>query len=103
MLSSPLASSPRGVDSFLAFAQHMCVRVQDRAEYRQKTADALVDLMSAVPHGLLARFVKFLVTLSRSVKAHHRQFAVELTTALLQHPELAMRFAPGKWLLFWFC
>jgi hypothetical protein len=83
------------LDPYVAFAQHVCARVQDRAEYRQHTADALAVLLTHAREEVLMRFVRFLRTLAKSIKAHHRQFSVEVAVTLLQRRAIALALAPG--------
>ncbi|GLE01671.1 hypothetical protein PINS_up022522 [Pythium insidiosum] len=72
----------------LALAQNVCLQAPDRAEERQR-------VLSYVYHVCIApdfiqedrlRFVRFLSSYSRSVKAKNRQFAVELIGKLMLEP-----------------
>lgn len=80
-------------EPLVAFIQHMCVRVTDRAENRQHTADAICELVAACTQDVLTRVVKFLETLSRSTKAAHRLFAVEVGINALQREDLDRLFS----------
>eukprot|EP00698_Gefionella_okellyi_P000185 TRINITY_DN10164_c0_g1_i1.p1 TRINITY_DN10164_c0_g1~~TRINITY_DN10164_c0_g1_i1.p1 ORF type:complete len:1324 (+),score=413.26 TRINITY_DN10164_c0_g1_i1:1-3972(+) len=72
----------------LAFAQHLTVKVVDRAEYRTHVAKSIASLLTAATVDVRDNYVAFLFNLARNPKASHRQFAVEVAVCMLQHSEL---------------
>ena len=67
--------------------QHICLRVPDKAEYRQKTAQSVVEILRYLPIQLYTRLVKWFFKFSHNEKAGHRLFMLEVIAKLLEEKE----------------
>ncbi|XP_064083333.1 LOW QUALITY PROTEIN: condensin-2 complex subunit D3-L-like [Macrobrachium nipponense] len=67
--------------------QHICIRVPDRAEFRQKTAQSVVEILRYLPIQLYTRLVKWFFKFSHNEKAGHRLFMLEVIAKMLDEKE----------------
>ncbi|XP_066945116.1 condensin-2 complex subunit D3-L-like [Macrobrachium rosenbergii] len=67
--------------------QHICIRVPDRAEFRQKTAQSVVEILRYLPIQLYTRLVKWFFKFSHNEKAGHRLFMLEVISKMLDEKE----------------
>ncbi|XP_068227070.1 condensin-2 complex subunit D3-L-like [Palaemon carinicauda] len=67
--------------------QHICIRVPDKAEYRQKTAQSVVEILRYLPIQLYTRLVKWFFKFSHNEKAGHRLFMLEVIAKMLDEKE----------------
>ncbi|XP_068212187.1 condensin-2 complex subunit D3-L [Palaemon carinicauda] len=67
--------------------QHICIRVPDRAEFRQKTAQSVVEILRYLPVQLYTRLVKWFFKFSHNEKAGHRLFMLEVIAKMLDEKE----------------
>eukprot|EP00697_Spironema_sp_BW2_P001834 gnl/Spiro4/12461_TR6578_c0_g1_i1.p1 gnl/Spiro4/12461_TR6578_c0_g1~~gnl/Spiro4/12461_TR6578_c0_g1_i1.p1 ORF type:complete len:1589 (-),score=422.90 gnl/Spiro4/12461_TR6578_c0_g1_i1:11-4777(-) len=75
----------------IALLEHMCMKVTNRTDYRDKTAQAILTLLGEMPEADRERFFKFVLLFSRNGKATLRVFATDLALRiLLQFGERAM-------------
>ncbi|KAL4224772.1 Condensin-2 complex subunit D3 [Mactra antiquata] len=77
----------RGHTSFRTLLQHMCTKVTDRAEYRNKVAQSVVDIANDMPTENYCKMVQWFSKLSKHSKISNRGFALEIVSALLSSPE----------------
>ncbi|XP_045592017.2 condensin-2 complex subunit D3-L [Procambarus clarkii] len=74
-------------DGVYVLIQHLCVRVPDRAEFRQKTAQSVVEIMRYLPIQLYTRLMKWFFKFSHNEKAGHRLFMLEVISKMLGEEE----------------
>ncbi|XP_071518098.1 condensin-2 complex subunit D3-like isoform X2 [Panulirus ornatus] len=67
--------------------QHLCIRVPDRAEFRQKTAQSVVEILRYLPVQLYTRLMKWFFKFSHNEKAGHRLFLLEVISRMLGEEE----------------
>lgn len=67
--------------------QHICIRVPDKAEYRQKTAQSVVEILRYLPIQLYTRLVKWFFKFSHNERAGHRLFMLEVIAKMLDEKE----------------
>ncbi|XP_042229630.1 condensin-2 complex subunit D3-like isoform X2 [Homarus americanus] len=73
--------------------QHLCIRVPDRAEFRQKTAQSVVEILRYLPIQLYTHLMKWFFKFSHNEKAGHRLFLLEVISKMLREEE---RHAEGE-------
>lgn len=67
--------------------QHLCIRVPDRAEFRQKTAQSIVEILRYLPIQLYTRLMQWFFKFSHNEKAGHRLFMLEVISKMLGEEE----------------
>lgn len=67
--------------------QHLCAHITDRAEFRQKGSQSVVEILRFMPIDLYTRFMKWLFKFAHASKASHRLFALDVISKLLQERE----------------
>lgn len=58
--------------------QHLCLQVPDKADFRQKTAQSVVEILRFLPTNLYGRLIKWFFKFSHNEKAGHRLFMLEV-------------------------
>nr|XP_045590344.1 condensin-2 complex subunit D3-like [Procambarus clarkii] len=74
-------------DGVYILIQHLCIRVPDKAEFRQKTAQSVVEILRYLPIQLYTRLVKWFFKFSHNEKAGHRLFMLEVISKMLGEEE----------------
>ncbi|XP_076054806.1 condensin-2 complex subunit D3-L-like isoform X2 [Oratosquilla oratoria] len=74
-------------DSVYILVQHLCVRVPDKADFRSKTSQSVVEILKFLPIKLYTRLVKWLFRFSHNEKAGHRLFVLEVISKMLCEEE----------------
>lgn len=67
--------------------QHLCIRVPDRAEFRQKTAQSVVEILRYLPVKVYIRLMKWFFKFAHNEKAGHRLFMLEVISKMLGEEE----------------
>ncbi|KAK7068040.1 hypothetical protein SK128_002160, partial [Halocaridina rubra] len=67
--------------------QHLCFCVPDKADYRQKTAQSVVEILRYLPIQLYTRLMKWFFKFSHNEKAGHRLFMLEVISKMLDEKE----------------
>lgn len=75
--------------------QHLCIRVPDKAEFRQKTAQSVVEILRYLPTQLYKRLMKWFFKFSHNEKAGHRLFMLEVISKMLGEEERHAEGADG--------
>lgn len=65
-------------DGVYILIQHLCLQVPDKAEFRQKTAQSVVEILRFLPTNLYVRLIKWFFKFSHNEKAGHRLFMLEV-------------------------
>ncbi|XP_025088497.1 condensin-2 complex subunit D3-like [Pomacea canaliculata] len=76
--------------------QHMCMQVPDRAEYRSKTAQAVVEILKDFPDEIYAFMLKWIGILSRNEKSNVRTFSLDVICLLLEQTERHLKDVPEE-------
>lgn len=67
--------------------QHLCIQVPDKAEFRQKTAQSVVEILRYLPIQLYTKLMKWFFKFSHNEKAGHRLFLLEVISKMLGEEE----------------
>ncbi|KAK3873393.1 hypothetical protein Pcinc_021594 [Petrolisthes cinctipes] len=67
--------------------QQLCIRVPDRAEFRQKTSQSVVEILRYLPVKVYIRLMKWFFKFSHNEKAGHRLFMLEVISKMLGEEE----------------
>ncbi|MPC68965.1 Condensin-2 complex subunit D3 [Portunus trituberculatus] len=65
-------------DGVYILIQHLCLQVPDKAEFRQKAAQSVVEILRFLPTHLYVRLIKWFFKFSHNEKAGHRLFMLEV-------------------------
>ncbi|XP_047111576.1 condensin-2 complex subunit D3-like [Schistocerca piceifrons] len=83
-----LKALPEGTcEGIYILVQHLCAHITDRAEFRQKGSQSVVEILRFMPIDLYTRFVKWFFKFAHASKASHRLFALDVISKLLQERE----------------
>ncbi|KAF2366658.1 Condensin complex subunit 1 C-terminal [Trinorchestia longiramus] len=63
--------------------QHLCLRVTDKADFRQKTSQSVVEILKHLPIKLYTKLIQWFFKFSHNEKAGHRLFTLEIISKLL--------------------
>uniref|UniRef100_A0A2P2I5C0 Condensin-2 complex subunit D3-like n=1 Tax=Hirondellea gigas TaxID=1518452 RepID=A0A2P2I5C0_9CRUS len=74
-------------DGVYVLVQHLCLRVPDKADFRQKTSQSIVDILRHLPVKLYSRLMKWFFKFSHNEKAGHRLFTLEIISRMLAEQE----------------
>ena len=74
-------------DGIYILVQHLCLNVPDKADFRQKTSQSVVEILRMFPIQIYSRFIKWLYKFSHNEKAGHRLFSLELISKMLLENE----------------
>ena len=67
--------------------QQLCLRVPDKADFRQRTSQCIIEIMKHLPIDIYTRLLKWFLTLSHNEKAGHRLFVLEIIGKMLCEEE----------------
>lgn len=74
-------------DAVFILVQHLCARVPDKAEFRQKTAQSVVEILRHLPIKVYSDLIKWFHKFSHNEKAGHRLFTLEIIAKMLTEDE----------------
>ncbi|KAK8371964.1 hypothetical protein O3P69_011983 [Scylla paramamosain] len=74
-------------DGVYILIQHLCLQVPDKAEFRQKAAQSVVEILRFLPTHLYVRLIKWFFKFSHNEKAGHRLFMLEVISKMLGEVE----------------
>lgn len=81
------------IEPTLYFIQHMCVRSPDRSVYRKAISSSIVELLNGIP-SLFPPLCLFLHKFARNSKIAFRNFAVEISSTILEQTQLLTLSSP---------
>ncbi|XP_047737385.1 condensin-2 complex subunit D3 [Hyalella azteca] len=67
--------------------QHLCLRVPDKADFRQKTSQSVVEILQNLPIKLYTKLMQWFFKFSHNEKAGHRLFTLEIISRMLAAEE----------------
>lgn len=74
-------------DGVYVLVQHLCLRVPDKADFRQKTSQSVVEILRHLPVHQYTRLMKWFFKFSHNEKAGHRLFTLEIISKMLCEEE----------------
>lgn len=67
--------------------QHICLRVPDKADFREKAAKSVIEILKVFPIKEYSEIIKWLYNFSQHEKAGHRMFTLEVISKLITEDE----------------
>ena len=67
--------------------QQMCLRVLDKADFRLKTSQSVLEILRHLPIHLYTKLLEWFLMLSHNEKASHRLFVLEIVSKMLGEEE----------------
>lgn len=83
-------------DGVYILVQHLCLKVPDKADFRQKTSQSIVQILRHLPIQLYTRLMKWFFKFSHNEKAGHRLFTLEIISKMLGEDERHTEDGQGR-------